>query len=458
MIRKLSSAIIATATLIGAGLPVRAASLQYNDAAGIVARRWVASPIIVAFSTSLNSPPANIKAGSDVVGAAHRALQHWAAAADIQFLEVSSTTQTVSPQNARDGISLISVSADNGGLFNEHDGPGRTRVFYDSGGAIVEADIALNPKELFSSDATDGTYDLEGAFAHEIGHLLGLEHSAVIGATMQPRQAKNGLYGMPALTQRTLADDDRAGVRALYGPRNGTGSIVGRLTSNEFARARTVFGGHVVAEDVATGRVMAGSITLAGGEYRLEGLAPGSYRLIGQSLNGLVAPSDIAAAGGSYLGLIETTPSFRTFVGMGPTPLQSISVGPNAAVDLPFFVFSNPGPSLKPRVIGMNGELSTAALPLTPGKTFTIYVGGEGIDQIPANGISISSPLMTVNAASLEEEDFDTPYPVISFAVTLAPEAAPGDYSIRLQLSSGEFAYLAGAITIDPVNTSSVTF
>src|SRR6266480_1523403 len=86
MIRKSLSVIIAVATFIMAGTPIRAASLQYTDAAGIVARRWVASPIIIAFSTSLNSPPPNIKAGSDVNGAARRALQHWAGAADIQFL------------------------------------------------------------------------------------------------------------------------------------------------------------------------------------------------------------------------------------------------------------------------------------------------------------------------------------------------------------------------------------
>jgi hypothetical protein len=449
MIRKSLSVITASVMLIGARAPVRAYSLQYSDNYGIVARRWLTSPIIIAFSTSLNSPPPNIKAGSDVIGAARRALQRWSSAAEIQFLETTSATHTISPQNAGDGVNLITVSADNAALFGSSENPGRTRVFYDSGNAIVEADIALNPYELFSSDGTPGTYDLEATFAHEVGHLLGLEHSAVIGATMQPRQPKNGLYNLPALTQRTLSDDDRAGARSLYGPRAGTGSISGKLMSNGFARAQTIFGAHVFAEEIATGKVVAGGVTLPNGDYHLDGLAPGAYRLIGQSLNGPVAAADIAA-GGSYAGLTETTPSFRSFVRAGSMLSQSINVSANSAVELSFFVFSVPAPSLKPQVIGMNGELSTAALPLAAGKTFTIYVGGDGVDQVPADGISVSSPFISVNPASLAPQEFGTPYPVISFDVTVAPNAQPGDYSIRLQSSSRELAYLSGALTIEP--------
>src|SRR5712692_5340348 len=261
MIRKAISALTMMVLMLGASLPASAYSVHYHDASGIVARRWLANPIIVAFSRSLYSPPPNIKVGSDVIGAAQRALQHWAAAANIQFLETSSSATSISPQNAGDGVNLITVSTDNVAAFGSSDSPGRTRVFYDSGGAIVEADIALNPAETFSSDGTAGTYDLEATFTHEVGHLLGLEHSAVIGATMQPRQAKNGLYGLPALTQRTLSADDRAGVRSLYGPRTGTGSIAGKLIANGLAQTQTVFGGHVFAEDIATGKVFAGSVT-----------------------------------------------------------------------------------------------------------------------------------------------------------------------------------------------------
>jgi hypothetical protein len=204
----------------------------------------------------------------------------------------------------------------------------------------------------------------------------------------------------------------------------------------------------VFAEDVLTGRLVAGGLTLASGEYRIDALAPGNYRLIGQSLDGPVAADEIASAGGSYTGLVETTPLFRSVI--GPSTSPSINVTSDAATSFGFYVFSNPAPALKPRLIGMNGELSTAALPLEAGKTYKIYVGGEGLNQVPASGISISSPFLTVNQATLSEEEFDTPYPVIGFEVTVAPNAPSGEYSIRLQSSDGELVYLAGALTIDP--------
>ena len=439
-------------------MPVGAYTLEYRDSFGAAPRRWLANSITIALSTSLQSPPANVKVGSDVVGAAHRALQHWAEAANLRFIETASPAQSISPQKVGSGVSLITVSADNATAFGSSDSPGRTRVFYDpTGRYIIEADIALNPSQPFSSDGTPGTYDLESTFTHEIGHLLGLEHSAVIGSTMQPRQAKNGVYGLPALTQRTLSEDDRAAVAALYGSRTETGSIFGKLLASDVApgQQQGVFGGHVFAESAVSGKLVAGSLTLPTGDYRLSALAPGEYRLIGQSLNGPITPTDIATFGGSYSGFTGTTPLFRTFDAAGSLSNSTISVSANSTAAQGFFVPTDLAPSLKPQVIGLNGELSTVALPLEAGKTFTVYVGGDGVDQVPATGFSVSSPFMRVNGASLAPQQFGTAYPVVSFDVAVAPNAQAGDYSIRLQSASGETAYLAGALTIDPgVNSS----
>src|SRR5438874_8137963 len=271
MTGKRLSAILSLLALFSAHAPLRAYTVQYRDSSGVVARRWLTQPIIIALSTSLQSPPANIKTGTDVIGAARRALRRWSSISNVQFFETSSAVQTISPSNAGDRINLITVSADNSSAFESQDNPGRTRVFTDSG-AITEADIALNPNVLFSSDGSPGTYDLESTFTHEVGHLLGLEHSAILGATMQPRQAMNGLFGLLAFTERTLSEDDIAGARALYGSRAGTGSLFGRLVANSIGgQSQPVFGAHVFAEDPVTGKVIAGSITLHSGDYRIEG-------------------------------------------------------------------------------------------------------------------------------------------------------------------------------------------
>ena len=445
MTRRSPSIVTAVMAFAAAISPVCASPFAQRDSSELLARRWLRRPIIISLSRSLVTPPANVKSDSDVPGAVRRALQSWSAAADIQFMETSSTAEAISAFNAGDGVNLITISETNAAVFRSSDSPAQTRVFYDSGGASVEADIALNPSTLFATDGTIGTYDLESTFAHEIGHLIGLEHSAIIASTMQPRQAKNGVYGLPAITQRSLSGDDATAARALYGPHSGTSSISGRLTTNTGGRARSIFGAHIFAEDVATGNVVAGGISLTSGNYRLDGLRPGVYRVFGQSLNGAISAADVADAGPG-----DATQTFRSFVGSASTSTQSLNVSANSALKLSFLVLTNRAPALTPRVVGMNGELSTTALPVAPGNTYTIFVGGEGVEQISSEGISLSSPFMRVDPASVQPQEFGTAYSVISFVVTLSPNTPAGDYTIRLQSSSGEVAYLPGALTIEP--------
>jgi hypothetical protein len=240
MLRKSAASFVVSIALLAAIVPHTSAASTIEPVS-FSAHRWLRNPIIVSLSTSLDSPQANVRAGSDVRAAVQRALRTWSDAAGIQFLETTSSNEKISPGNDGDGVNLITVSAANLTEFQNSDAPARTRVFFDSGGTIIEADIALNPTAQFSDDGTFGTYDLESTFAHEIGHLLGMPHSGVIGATMQPRQGKNGLYGLPAFTQRSLSAADISAVRALYSEQAAYASISGRLTSNTSGRARSIF-------------------------------------------------------------------------------------------------------------------------------------------------------------------------------------------------------------------------
>src|SRR4029077_4667472 len=168
-------------------------TLQFIDQSAVNPIRWPASIVYVSLSTSLNDPPANIKKGSDVVGAVRKALKQWSSVARVDFVELSSSTQSVSSVAGGDGINLITVAStrENSALFRGQNAgqPARTRIYFDASGNITEADIVLNPALKFSTDGSFNTYDLESTFTHEIGHLLGLDHSAVIGSAMQPRQA-----------------------------------------------------------------------------------------------------------------------------------------------------------------------------------------------------------------------------------------------------------------------------
>lgn len=407
--------------------------------------RWPRKTIQVSLSTSLLSPGNNIKADSDVVGAARRALSRWASLSNITFVVTWSSATSISPADAGDGISLLTIaSTPENEAFNSETTTGRTRVFFDpETGNIAEADISINPRPRaedgtqlqFSTDGTSGTYDLEATFTHEIGHLLGLDHSAVLSSTMQERQAFNGTFGLPALTERTLSEDDRQKVRSLYGSRLKLGRIEGKLADNRTPGALTPLDGvHIWAESVANGRVIASDITAADGTYKLEGLEPGQYRVFVSSTADTVVSQKFRSFEVSNQVAVKADVA---------TPLNSNLVPPLVS-------------ALNPRVIGLNAELSTVALPLAPGKRVKIYLGGEGVDQVPGTSIGVNSPFFTVDPASLTREQIAAPFPVVSIELQVAANAPFGDYSLRLQSNSGETAYVPGAITIDPGVGSSV--
>jgi hypothetical protein len=78
---------------------------------------------------------------------------------------------------------------------------------------ITDADMVTNPANNLATtgEACSGSeFFAEGIFVHETGHLLGLGHSSVSGATMFPSVSacNNG----PA----SLATDDRNGINDLY--------------------------------------------------------------------------------------------------------------------------------------------------------------------------------------------------------------------------------------------------
>ena len=224
--RKLWFTFVCAAALVCAGAGrALAYSLYFTDGSGRVALSWRRQPIRLYLSTSIRTPPPNIKAGSDVEGAVRRALGRWERVAGVRFSVAWAGERSASAGPVGDGVSLITV-ADTPGNNSFFSGAiiGYTKLFFDRRtGEIAEADVIINPRQKFSTDGSPGTYDLETTLTHEVGHLLGLDHSPDPGSVMREGQAINGRRRGPHLPGRELGTDDRAGARAIYGESAGVG-------------------------------------------------------------------------------------------------------------------------------------------------------------------------------------------------------------------------------------------
>lgn len=403
---------------------------QYADAAQSIQLRWKNNVIPIALSSSLTSKQnVYMRPDSDVLGAVQRSLATWEKIADVRFVIVSSDKQSVSPSGkSGDGVNLITVapSAENILLFakDPDDVSAQTRVFYNSKGFITEADIVLNPYQQFSSDGAFGTFDLEATLTHEIGHLLGLEHSNISGATMFAHQGKNGIYSLLNFTARTLAEDDITGIRALYGASeiddNCCGSIKGRISSNDDTASK-IF--EVWAEDKRSGQVAAGVLTDSNGEYQINGLMTGEYRIFlklrGEG-NASIADQELGAAivtKGKIFGLDR---KIKTH-----------------------------GKAFDVKYIGFNGQMSELAVPINAGKSYTLFVGGKDFN-LKKMSVGFNSPFLMYVPDTLRELDYGNGLSVFSFEVIAHRKTPAGEYTFYLKDEKGETAYFVGGIAIEP--------
>ena len=155
-------------------------------------------------------------------------------------------------------------------------------------GDIIESDIVLNANFPWSVAPAGeaGRHDVESIILHEVGHLLGLGHSA-LGETELLDNDRRRLIAKSAvmfpiafpagnIADRALATDDIAGVSDIYPTsriNRETGSVIGRVRSG----GRGVFGAHVVAHNIRNGTLNATFSLSTSGDFVLSGLEPGVY-------------------------------------------------------------------------------------------------------------------------------------------------------------------------------------
>ena len=304
------------------------------------------------WSTSLGTNPATILTANQTPSGQLAEIASSIAAAYAMWTGVSGTTLapsvfaplgTTATQNAcnpTDGVDSICFNqADSAfttgvlsftrvttaDVIGQQAGPGTPAATFI--GQILDADILLLPGNNSATFATPAAlaanpsaYDLESVLGHEIGHTLGLGHSGVWRAMMSPFGPSPGTYlgTRPTVGEpdAPLADDDRAGLRALYPDASDTthiGTISGRvLPANPLilpAGTSGVFGAQVVAVDAASGAVEAAELggwscvdpgpAQFDGSYTIEKLAvgaPENYVIYAEPLDGPLEPSDVPGA------------------------------------------------------------------------------------------------------------------------------------------------------------------
>jgi len=238
----------------------------------------------------------NPTVGSNVTGSRGQAVvfrnsfEQWAdvSTALVSFTEGAATNVAVKP--GFDQINVITTNVTTADFTSSALGLTSSFSFTTPGldefgrtidfpGQIIEADIMFNPQTTYSTNETtpEGAFDLASIATHEVGHLLGLDHSNILSSTMFPTVVAGASF------PRDTEVDDRIGISTIYPATSfaDAGALSGtvRTTANV-----VVFGALVVAVD-SNGQAMASAVTDPNGEFTIRGLEAGSYTVYAEPMN-----------------------------------------------------------------------------------------------------------------------------------------------------------------------------
>jgi len=234
----------------------------------------------------------NITDGSDL-NAVRAAFATWAAIPTAAITFTDGGTTSAKYANANDGVNLVSFEDDQFPFSYGVLAVAAKTLKVDPTtqvAQIIDADIVVNPEfvndikynlGILDNAKNMGYFDIQSVLTHEIGHVLGLLHSPVVGATM--------FFTMGSGTKvRTLEQDDISW--ASYGyPSTSYNTTYGSISGNiTYGYGGQPVAGAIVYAISTSRQDSVHAYSDASGNYFVPGLIPGTYYIYIEPLDGNV--------------------------------------------------------------------------------------------------------------------------------------------------------------------------
>jgi len=296
-----------------------------------------------------------------------------------------------------DGLNPILFDTD-GSIIDAIFGAGaRNYVLGYAGAAYAETGAAagnyLEGEAVLNGflDVAEATWTV--AFAHELGHFIGLDHSQLDGSQDLAPSGYALMYPYAYRLLPSLHDDDVATVSSIY-PAANVASVYGQLAGTFTTAAGTpIRGANVWAAETTTGKVysvVSDFLTQGTGHFRLY-LPSGTYHLHAESI-------DPWFTGGSSVGPYANTPTDVSF--QPPHPITPVALGAASPVAIPI----TPGcvATITFRLDGTGSVTGDCGLPgvTTPTLDVDASLTGTRYDAL-TDGLLIRRHLAGVTGASL---------------------------------------------------------